>query len=184
MIDQNRVFLRAFELDDYKKLNKWRNNDDIFELTGGNKYFISSEYDKKWVEDKIFNNNKNIYLGICLSKTNGLIGYLSINNIDPRNRTASWGGIVIGEKELWNQGCATEAAKIMVKFVFEELGLVCFYTRWLVSHSSSLKMGEKVGFKQEGVLRKRVFKNNKHHNQVVGSITYEDYMALKQNGIY
>ena len=39
------IYLRAFEHDDYKLLNKWRNNEEMFKLTCGNKYFISSVYD-------------------------------------------------------------------------------------------------------------------------------------------
>ena len=43
------VYLRAFEITDLTLINKWHNDDEINSLTGGNKYFVSSEYDKKWL---------------------------------------------------------------------------------------------------------------------------------------
>lgn len=177
-----RICLRAFEIEDFKILNKWRNDNDIFSLTSGNKFFISSEYDKKWVENKIYNNKENIYLGINLLKNNKLIGYLSINNIDHRNRTAEWGGLIIGEKELWNKGYGTEAALKMLDFVFNELNIKCFYAVWLESHKASLRMGEKVGFKKEGLLLNRVYKQGKYHNQISMSIQREDYYRLIEEG--
>ena len=32
-----RVYLRAFELDDYKLINKWHKDEEITEFVGGNK---------------------------------------------------------------------------------------------------------------------------------------------------
>src|SRR3954468_11809410 len=90
-----RVFLRAFEYSDLEFVNKLRNRDDLYKHTCGNKYYISSEYDKKWIEDKIFNNTTQIYLVICLIDNNSPIGYLSLNDIDHINKKAQWGGIIV-----------------------------------------------------------------------------------------
>lgn len=169
------IYLRAFEIDDYKILNQWRNDEEIFQYTSGNKYFISSEYDKKWVENKIFNNKEDIYLGICLKEDNRLLGYLSINTIDWRNRTAVWGGLIIGDKALWNKGYATQAGFLMLDYVFNELGMNCYFAVWLEEHIASIKMGVKLGFKKEGLLRSRVFKLGKFHNQIMMSILKEEY---------
>lgn len=178
---EQRIYLRAFEPDDVVVINRWRNDDDIFRQTSGNKYYISSIYDKKWIEDKIFNNEKNIYLCICLKENNTLIGYLSINDIDYRNRTAKWGGIVIGDKSNWSKGFATEAATLMIKFVFDELGMNCLHALWLESHTNSIKMGKKVGFVEEGILRDRVYKLGKYHNQLSMSLTRKEFESIYNN---
>ncbi|MBN1217141.1 MAG: GNAT family N-acetyltransferase [Candidatus Lokiarchaeota archaeon] len=170
-----RIYLRAFEFDDLLLLNKWRNDDEIYKFTGGNKYFISTEYDKKWIEKKIFNKQSNIYLAICLKENNDLIGYLSIINIDYRNRKAEWGGIIIGEKAMQNKGLATEAGHLMLKYIFEEINLNRFYGFWLDNNKASLKMAEKLGFKREGLLRSSVYKLNSYHDQVIMSILKEEY---------
>ena len=174
---ENKIFLRAFELTDIDKLNILRNDDEAFLHTGGNKYFISKEYDKKWLEDKIFNNQYQIYLAICLIETNEIIGYLGIIDIDLRNRKAQWAGINI-DKSFSSKGYATEAANILIKFVFEELGLNRFYGYWLDSNKPSIRMAEKLGFVNEGIVRDFVFKKNKFHNTYLMSILREEYMLL------
>lgn len=171
---ENRVFLRAFEFSDLEKLNELRNDEESFLYTGGNKFFISKEYDKKWIEDKIFNNKHQIYLAICLIETKEIIGYLGINEIDFRNSKAQWAGINI-DKTKSGKGYATEAAKMMLKFSFEELGLNRFYGYWLDTNVPSIKMAEKLGFIKEGLIRGFVFKKNCFQNAYLMSILKEEY---------
>lgn len=170
-----KVYLRAFELEDYKIINKWRKNEEITKLVGGNKYFISSERDRKWVEEKIFNDKINIYLAICFKETDEMIGYLSVVNIDWRNRNAEWGGIIIGDKEFRKKGLAKESAYLMLDYIFNELGLHRFYGYWLTSHKKSIQMGLKLGFKQEGILRECLYKNNKFNNLNILSILKKEF---------
>jgi len=166
------IYLRAFELDDYKLLNKWRNNEKMYQLTCGNKYFISSVYDRKWVENKIFNKEKDIYLAICLNENDQLIGYTSINEIDHRNFRAKWGGIMIDPAHN-GKGVATEVGEIVIDHVFNELGFKRLHTNILEEHGASLRLVEKLGFKKEGFLRSSVFKMGKFHNEVILALINE-----------
>jgi RimJ/RimL family protein N-acetyltransferase len=175
------VFLRAFEMDDLPLINKWHNDEDINSLTGGNKYFVSSYYDKRWLEDKMLNNKDNIYCAICKKKTGNMIGYVSLNDIDYRNRKALWGGIVIGDKESRNKGYASNATFQLLQYAFEELGLNKVTGNWLQSHKTSLLLGQLFGFKKEGVLRSEVFKGGEYHNVVIMSMLKQEYQLLKQN---
>ena len=177
---KDRVYLRAFEYEDLELLNEIRNDDDAFEFTGGNKYYISKEYDRKWIDDKIFNNKNQIYLAICL-KDKKLIGYLGICDIDFRNRKAQWAGINI-HKQYAGQGYGTDAEMQLLKFVFEELGINRFYGYWLESNKASIRMAEKAGFVKEGLVRDFVFKRNKFHNAVLMSILSKEY-SLKSIGL-
>ncbi len=170
-----RIFLRAFEIEDYKQINEWRRDPEIFEKTGGNVLFVSSERDRRWVEDKILNTESNQYLAICLIETGRMIGYLSINEINWRNRSAEWGGILIGAKDLWNGGYATEAAGLMLRYVFFELGMHRIFGYWLESHAASIRMAEKLGFQREGLLRESVFKHDRYHSLVLMSLLKEEF---------
>lgn len=167
------IFLRAFEYADLELLNEIRNDDDAFEFSGGNKYYISSEYNRKWIEDKIFNNEKQVYLAICL-KEGKIIGYLGICDIDYRNRKAQWAGINI-HKQYAGKGYGTEASELLLKFVFEELGMNRFYGYWLETNKASVKMAEKVGFTPEGLIRDFVYKHSRFHNVYLMSILYKEY---------
>lgn len=105
MRKEYRVYLRAFEPEDYKTSIKWRNDDEIWNQLGGVKYFVSEAYEKKWVEDAIFD-PKVIRLAVCLKENNRYIGNVYILDINERDRKGN-SHILIGEREFWGKGYAT-----------------------------------------------------------------------------
>jgi ribosomal-protein-alanine N-acetyltransferase len=160
-----RVYLRALDVEDYSLINKWHNDDEIQSLTGGNRYYVSSTMEKRWVEEKALDNSKDVYWAICLRETDEMIGYMSINKIDWRNR----------------KGFALEAAYLMMEYVFCELGLHRLSGHWLEEHTASILMGKKLGFRQEALLRDSVYKNGAFHNEVIMSILESEFAEVKQS---
>jgi RimJ/RimL family protein N-acetyltransferase len=170
-----RVYLRAFELDDIDLIHKWRKDPEINKLLSGNVFFVSSERDKKWIEEKIFNDSNELYLAICLEEKDEMIGYLSVTNIDLRNRKAEWAGLIIGNKDLWNKGYANDAIRLMLEHLFHQMNIHRVYAYVLEDHITSLKMCEKAGFIREGILRDNVYKNNKFNNSVLLSLLQGEF---------
>ena len=168
------IYLRAFEYSDLCFLNKLRNDDLLFYSTCGNKYYISSERDRKWIEDKIFNNQNQLYLLISTIEGNISIGYICATNIDYINRKAQWGGIVI-VSEFAGKGYGTEASKLLLGHLFEELGMNMVYGFWKEDNGVSLKMAEKLGFQKNGLVRDFVYKQNKFYNAYLYSILKSEY---------
>ena len=165
-----RVYLRAFELEDYKLINKWRNDNEINENFASNKLFISSERDRKWIEERIFNDKKDISLAVCLKENNELIGYTSIKDIDHWNKCAEWSGIIIGDKINRGKGYSSEIQHMVLTYLFNELGLHRVYAYQLEDNQASIAMVKKSGFKVEGILRQCLFKDNKYQNLLIISI--------------
>jgi ribosomal-protein-alanine N-acetyltransferase len=176
-----RVYLRALDVEDYSLINKWHNDDEIQSLTGGNRYYVSSTMEKRWVEEKALDNSKDVYWAICLRETDETIGYMSINKIDWRNRKVDWGGIVVGDGTNRGKGFALEAAYLMMEYVFCELGLHRLSGHWLEEHTASILMGKKLGFRQEALLRDSVYKNGAFHNEVIMSILESEFAEVKQS---
>jgi RimJ/RimL family protein N-acetyltransferase len=176
-----RVYLRALDVEDYSLINKWHNDDEIQSLTGGNRYYVSSTMEKRWVEEKALDNSKDVYWAICLRETDEMIGYMSINKIDWRNRKVDWGGIVVGDGTNRGKGFALEAAYLMMEYVFCELGLHRLSGHWLEEHTASILMGKKLGFRQEALLRDSVYKNGAFHNEVIMSILESEFAEVKQS---
>ena len=172
------VFLRGLKKDDYETIYSYRETIEVNSLTSGNSYFTSIEYVKKWVEDVIFSKT-DIYLAICDTSTKEMLGFLSINDIDYRNRKAQWGGILIGDKNNWGKGIAKEASSQMLRFVFDELNINCFWAFWLVDNVSSIKLGEKLGFSKVGVLQQSIYKGGKYHDQLIMAIMKIDYDRIR-----
>lgn len=176
-----KVYLRAFEYDDLNQINIWHNNNDMNSLTGGNRFFVSSVFDKKWLEDKMMNNINNVYCAVCITESGKMIGFISLNDIDYRNRKAHWGGMLIGDVEERKKGYATSAAYLMLKFGFEELNLNKITGYWLEDNVSSLLIGKRLGFQEEGKLNEEVFKNNKYNNLIIMSLFKENFQYVKEN---
>lgn len=155
----NRVFLRALELEDSVLFHKWRQNESVTKYLAGNFYYVSQERERTSIESKIHDDSKHVYLGVCLQEDKRLIGYVHINNIDLRNLKAEWGGTLIGETDLIGKGYGEEASKLLLRFLFDQYPVNKCYAYCLANHPSTLKLFKKLGFKQEGTLRQDVFRN-------------------------
>lgn len=171
-----RIYLRAFEIEDYKLISEWRHDEEITTPLSGNTYYVSSEREKKWVEHNIFDDKTNIYLAICLKDGDRMIGYTSITNIDLRNQKAEWGGTIIGDKTLWGKGYATEAAKLMLRFLFMEYPIHRCYGYCLEEHKVTERLLVSLGFHQEAKLRDVIFKNGEFKSLLGFSLLREEYI--------
>lgn len=176
---ENKIYLRALEIDDYKITINWRNDDEIWGMVGGPKYFVSSEYEKNWMI-KAINNPNELRLGICLKENDLLIGLASMVNVDMINRNGAF-SVMIGNKKYWSGGYGTEAIKLLLDHCFNERGMERIWGAILESNIASQKMAIKCGAKKEGVLRKSVYKNGSYHNQVLMAILKDDYLNLENN---
>ncbi len=174
MFEKFRVYLRALEQEDYKISIKWRKNDQIWDMVVGPKYFVSEAYEKKWVEDAIFNSPNKLVLAICLKETSEHIGYSYLTNIDWKNGSAR-SGKMIGVPECWGKGYGTEATMLLLYHAFMVMGLQRVEARQLTDNIASISINEKMGYKKEGVLRKAVFKNGEYQDLNLMSIIRDDF---------
>ena len=173
-----RVYLRALEPDDYKITVDWRNDDEIWKMVGGPKYFVSSEYEKNWII-KAINNPNEIRLGVCLKENDLLIGLASVIDIDWINRSCHCPSM-IGNKEYWSSGYGTEARRLLLDFCFLERSFERIWALILEDNVASQKMVIKCGYQKEGVLRNAVFKNGNFKNQILMSVLRDEYLTLEQ----
>jgi len=175
-----RTYLRALALDDYRLINIWRNDPEITRLIMGRRFFVSPERERKWVEEKTLDNSSEIYWAICLSETHEMIGYISLNNINLVNRTADWGGIVIGERKHRSLDKSLDAVFQMLDYAFGELGLKKVSGAYLEEHKASRLLCIIMGFVQEGLLRSHVFKGGSFHSVIVVSILDDEFQRVRE----
>lgn len=153
-----RVFLRALEPDDYKTTIDWRNDDEIWGMVVGRKYFVAAEFERRWIENIVTGNTDDIRLAVCTVAQAVHIGNVYLTNIDffARNATSA---ILLGDKSYWNGGYGTESMLLLLRHAFMDLGLERVEARALRTNAASVRMLEKCGYKTEGLLRKAAFKN-------------------------
>lgn len=165
---EHRVYLRAFEIDDYKTSIHWRRDDTIWSMLGGPKYFVSEAYEKKWIENEIFN-SRDVKLAVCLIESNKHIGNVYFTDINQINQSCH-SHVLIGEKDCWGKGYAKEALLLGIDYMVNQRNIHRFEAKILESNNASLKMHQKCGFEIEGLLRQSVYKDGQFQNQYITSL--------------
>lgn len=168
-----RVYLRALEPEDYLVTSEWRKDEEIQNMVGGTKYFVSKEKERQWIMNTIQDNNRMV-LGICLKENDKLIGTVNIQEIDWINRSGHV-PILLGDKKEWGKGYASEARFLALKFAFEERGLHRVWALVLEDNIPSLKLHEKCGFVRGGIFRDSVYKGGCFHNQIYLDLLKKDF---------
>jgi len=88
-------------------------------------------------------------------------------------------GFWIG-KPYWNQGYCTEAARAVVKYGFEVLGLNRIFSRHFASNPASGRVLQKIGMRYEGTLREAYKKLDKYEDLVCYGLLIKEYHGFKK----
>jgi RimJ/RimL family protein N-acetyltransferase len=182
MLKGKKVFLRPVRRADIQYFLKWFNDPEVIQYL--TIYLPMTEMaEEKWIEE--LGNNPSTRVGNNLNKinfviealapnTNQLIGSIGLHAINQKDQTAEF-GIAIGEKDYWSRGFGTEAAQLIIDYGFQQLNLHRISSSVFAFNERSLKLHAKVGFKEEGRLRKEVFKNGQFEDRVLFGILREEW---------
>lgn len=83
-------------------------------------------------------------------------------------------------KDAVGRGLMTRAAKAMLAFAFEELGLNRIALRAEVDNQRSIALAKRLGFQYEGTERGSWRRGERYVDMVVYSMLARDWLALKQ----
>jgi RimJ/RimL family protein N-acetyltransferase len=116
---------------------------------------------------------------IVLRDGGRLIGNTGFHRISWRNRHAE-SGTVIGEKDEWGKGCATEAMRLRTCYAFRELGLEKVFTTVWGPNDASRRALETVGYRQCGLMRRHFFIDGHWHDAWLGEILRDEWEARQE----
>ncbi|HKW77556.1 MAG TPA: GNAT family protein [Candidatus Limnocylindria bacterium] len=91
-------------------------------------------------------------------------------------------GILIGAKEKWGKGIATEAMRLRTRYAFRELNLQKLSTEVFVPNEASKRALEKNGYRTVGIRRRHFFAGGKWHDIWIGEVLREDWDRAHPNG--
>jgi RimJ/RimL family protein N-acetyltransferase len=178
MFETERLIIRRFTLEDANSVYECCNDYEVIKTTLG----LPWPYTKKIAESWISKLSEREEIGtsyefaICFkenpNKVIGCISLMDINNNAKRAEMGYWVG-----RKYWKQGIATEAAKFMINYGFEFLGLNSIIARYFDINPASGKVMQKCGMKFVGIIREHEFRFDKYYN--VGY--YEILKADKRN---
>jgi [ribosomal protein S5]-alanine N-acetyltransferase len=101
-----------------------------------------------------------------------LIGSAGLRDIDPEHLQAEL-GFWIGT-EWWGQGYAREAARAVIQYGFDTLGLNRICAHHMARNPAAGKVMKALGMRQEGLLRERVRKWGVYEDVVLYAIVRDD----------
>jgi diamine N-acetyltransferase len=172
MIYGTKVRLRAVERDDIPRFIKWFNDPQVREHLSMYRP-LSLAQEEKWFERHTqLDPADHIY---AIETQEGVhIGNLGLHDVNWKNRSTEL-GIVIGEKEYWNQGYGTDAIMTLLGYAFGELGLHRVFLRVDADNPRGIRCYEKCGFSHEGTLRDAVFTGGKHKDQYIMAVLQSEF---------
>lgn len=173
------IYLRLMTYEDTDRIVSWRNSDAV------RKNFIyqelfTREAHENWIRTRVETGDV-VQMIICESGTDKPLGSVYIRDIDRKHKKAEY-GIFIGEPAARGRGLGTSAAKLMLRYCFEEEGLNRVYLRALADNEQAIRSYEKAGFRQEGYLRKDVCIDGIYRDVVWMAVLENDKERLPEGG--
>lgn len=166
------ICLRLMSYDDTENIIKWRNCDSV------RKNFIyqglfTKESHENWIRTMV-ETGKVVQMIIVETATDKPVGSVYVRDIDHMHHKAEY-GIFIGEDSARGKGYGTTAAKLMVRYCFEELGLHKLMLRVYAENQQAIRSYEKAGFEKEAYLRDDVYVGGKYRDIVLMAILNKEH---------
>ncbi len=171
MLKGTRVTLRPIERKDIPLFIRWVNDREVIRYVGL-VMPMTLEEEEAWFDRQV-NDPRGKVLTIE-TETGEPIGTVSLSSIDQVNRHAIL-GIMIGEKQYWNQGYGRDAIQTMLRFAFEDLNLQRVGLSVADFNERGIRCYLRCGFKQEGVLRQHRFTGGRYHDTIMMGVLRDEW---------
>ncbi|MGE7672343.1 GNAT family N-acetyltransferase [Lysinibacillus sp. NPDC094403] len=167
-----RLTLRPISLNDLEAMFNYASSENVARYVTWEPH-KSLDDTKEFVELILngYSQGKHLFWGIEYEQK--LIGTIDFVSINETHKFAEIGYVL--SEAYWNKGITTEAAKKLIDFGFNELGLVRIQARCFEENIGSQKVMEKSGMLYEGILRKSMFVKGIHQNVKMYAITDDNY---------
>lgn len=116
------------------------------------------------------------FFAIYLKEKEEFIGTQRIGHINWRVGLADL-GILIGNKNYWGQGLATDVIRTACLYSFEKLSLRKLTAGTSANNTAMIKCFERIGFSVEGVLRKQLLLNGDYYDHYLFGIFKDEFLS-------
>ena len=173
MIEGKKVRLRSLTKKDFDKTFKWHNNLELKNLTLSHPFPVTDVQEEEWYNSILKDSsNKNVYFGIEDKSNKELVGIIFLSKINSIHKTC-WLGIFLGEESARGKGFGKEAVNLITDYAFDSLNLRKVSLEVVKTNKNAISVYKKLGFVQEGEMKKQVFIEGKYSDLII--------MSLKNN---
>ena len=175
------VRLRAVDPEDWQVLFEWDQDTEALVLSGDIPFPQSRESAKKWAAEQAVREAKDDNFRWVVESLNGeFVGMIETHFCKRRHGTFQYGIAV--RREHWRKGYASEAIRLVLAYYFRELRYQKVNAQVYSFNGASLDLHRKLGFREEGRLRRMVFADGGFHDEVVFGMTAEEFQQSQPRG--
>jgi RimJ/RimL family protein N-acetyltransferase len=162
--------LRKPEQTDVDTLHRIKNDHSIAALLVGTSTGWSRADLQHWVEAHGKANDEALW--VIADSEDRAIGHVGLYNIHAVYRSAEFG--IVLDRSTWGKGIGTRATRAMVDYGFDELNLQRIELHVLADNERAIAIYRKLGFREEGHLRRAVFKGARFHDVLVMAVLSDE----------
>lgn len=173
-IDGQDVILRPIRVADSEgPYLRWLNDPEINQYLESR--FVSWDTQELRVFiDRVVKSSDEFLFAICLKETKAHIGNIKLGPVNWNHRFGDI-GIFIGEKDQWGRGRAVAAISALCTYGFDELGLNKLTAGCYEENRGSLKAFTRVGFKQEGIVRRKFISPQGYQDHILLGLLKDEF---------
>jgi RimJ/RimL family protein N-acetyltransferase len=178
MLDGQLVRLRPMEPDEVENYYQWLNDEEVKQYLG-QRYFFSRAAEVEWLKARTTRplGYENLNFAVDTLAEGRHIGSIGVHDTRAEDRKATV-GIVIGAKDLWDQGYGTDAMRTLLRFMFDEMNLHRVMLHVDERNARAIASYRRSGFVEEGRLRHDRFARGRYWDTVVMSVLEDEFRAL------
>jgi RimJ/RimL family protein N-acetyltransferase len=175
MNSTDRLIINVMEAVDLEEVRILHNDDSTLEWLTDPTH-VSPLMQEQWYQEISLSSTSQRYIA-RLKKDQTFVGVFRIDRMDLRNSSAIVGADVV--PELRRQGMATEMFKYFLDYLFRGCGLNRLGLETLAINTGAIKMYKRLGFKQEGQLRKAIFRKNMFQELILMGLLREEWSDMQ-----
>ncbi len=164
-IEGERVALGSLRRDLLPLYQRWINDPVVVRTLGADLRPLLLEDEQQWYEQMVGKTNA-AHFQVYVRAGWRPIGTAGINGIDHQHGVAEF-GIMIGEKDCWDQGYGTEATRLILDYAFNVLGLHNVMLSVYDYNRRGVRAYEKAGFKVIGRRRQALRLGHERHDVIL-----------------
>lgn len=173
-----RLRLRPVGLADVDRYTTWINDEETRSFLGAS-FPTTKLQEEEWIRGK---QSKDEVILSIETNTGVHIGGISVVKINWIDRTAET-GTMIGDKKYWGSGFGTEAKMLLLKYVFETLGLRKVHSRAFAFNERSINYSLKCGYQIIGRQKDEKFRFGTWHDVVLLEVFREEWENAYQTWV-
>lgn len=177
-----RIVLREYRASDLPEIRKWVNDPEITE--GLSDIFLfphTQESTEGFLASILEGRTESREFIVAEKSSERFLGQIGLQRIDWKNRYAVLS--VVFPREHQGKGYGTEALRVLLRFVFDELGLHRLELLVHDNNAPAIRCYERCGFREEGRFRQQFFRHGRFRDILVMAILAEEYRALADSPV-